>query len=215
MKKLMVVVILIVGLMVLNLYTEHLKCFKVLRYPFQVYKDGTSRINNCIPSGWAGDFRDLKIDHKWTINPKKGTSCMKIEYSAETVGAKWASLNFAQNPYNHWTSIRGGYDLSTAKKIYFYARGNKGDEVVEFRMAPLKGQQAKISKRIELSKEWKKYELELNNKFEDMAGGFSVLVKASDNSGTVTFYIDEIYYTNQDEMIDTVGRVSATKNKIN
>ena len=36
-------------------------------FPFYIYTDCFSRLNHYIPSGWMGDYGDLKINDKWML----------------------------------------------------------------------------------------------------------------------------------------------------
>ena len=45
----------------------------------------------------------------------------------------WAGVAW-QNPANNWGEFDGGYNLTKAKKLSFWARGDKGGEIVEFKL---------------------------------------------------------------------------------
>ena len=75
---------------------------KELGNVFYVYTDRGSRLNHYAPSGWMGDYGDLKLNQGWTKNVrkpdlKKGkgadskqNTCIQIKYTAERKqGAGW------------------------------------------------------------------------------------------------------------------------------
>jgi len=168
--------------------------------PFYVYSDRGAITNHYIPSGWMGDWGDIKFDAGWKENPYLGTTCIKITYTANmSQGARWAGI-YWQNPANNWGTIDGGYDLSKATKLTFWARGEKGGErIEEFKVGGIMGEysdsdSASIGPVI-LNKEWTKYEIDLRGK--DMSyiiGGFCWATNVDVNPEGAVFYLDEIRY---------------------
>src|SRR3989338_5761960 len=75
---------------------------------FKIYTDAKSPDNHYIPSGWMGDYGDIKVDDKFMQNPKSGSTSIKITYTNKaTQGARWAGV-YWQNPPNNWgTPPRG------------------------------------------------------------------------------------------------------------
>ena len=101
---------------------------------FDVYTDQDAGGNHYIPSGWMGDWQDISFNGNSTVNPHGGTSAMEIRYSAEaSQGNKWAGIYF-QYPENNWGDKEGGYDLTGATKLTFWARGKHGGEKAEFKV---------------------------------------------------------------------------------
>ena len=168
--------------------------------PFVVYKDKAARVNHYIPSGWMGDYGDIKLDDSNKDNPQSGTSCIKFTYTAEgKQGANWAGV-YWQNPANNWGEKKGGYDLSSAKKLTFWARGAKGGEqIIEFKMGGLSGTYSDSDSAsigpIELGIEWKQYEIDLKGlDLSYISGGFCWVTNSMANPDGCTFYLDEIKY---------------------
>ena len=96
--------------------------------PFAIYIDGSSSENHYVPSGWMGDYGDLKINEKNTDNPYSGSSSIEVTYNGRaSQGARWAGI-YWQNPPNNWGTRPGGYDLTGSKKLTFWARGQNGGE---------------------------------------------------------------------------------------
>lgn len=146
-------------------------------------------------SGWMGNRDAIKVDEKWAGNPKSGPTCMKVTYSA---AAGFGGIA-AQNPPNDWGDVPGGVDLSGATRLTFWARGEAGGEIVSFKMGIL-GSEKKYSDsasgetpEIRLTKEWKKYTIDLEGKdLRRIKTGFVWAV--SGQGGPVTFYLDDIRY---------------------
>lgn len=205
MKKTIILSLMLVFIFTLSLHAQDdeeavLKGTKVKKMPFYVYTDSFHKKNHYIPSGWMGDYGDIKYNDKWKKKPKTGKSCIQVKYTAERKqGAGWAGM-YWQNPANNWGTSLGGYDLTGAKKLFFYARGAKGGEIIEFKMGGITGQYsdsaASTTGSVELTKKWKLYEIDLEGlDLTFINGGFCVVFSSSANPDGCTFFIDEIYYT--------------------
>ncbi|MFH1457954.1 MAG: hypothetical protein ABIG31_02160 [Candidatus Omnitrophota bacterium] len=173
---------------------------KVEEMPFFVYSDRTSLKNHYIPSGWMGDYGDIKYDGSSKENPYLGDSCVKVIYNGKaTQGARWAGI-FWQNPANNWGTQDGGFDLSKATQLTFWARGEKGGErIEEFKVGGIMGEYSDSDSAtlgpVILNKEWTQYTLDLKGK--DMSyiiGGFCWATNIDNNPEGATFYLDEIRY---------------------
>lgn len=205
--------------------TDTAKCIigkKVKAYPFYVYKDGNSAEDHFFASGLMGDFADLSVDLYNKENPYSGSSCVKIAYKPAAVqGTGWAGL-YWQYPANNWGDIPTGYDLRRATKLTFWARGEKGGEVINtFQMGGISGKYgdtgAKAIGPITLSKDWKQYAIDLHyvdgsiiftkenwqcwpfmEPLSRIIGGFC-WATSLDVSGKnpIVFYLDEIRFENQ------------------
>ncbi|MCX7927228.1 MAG: hypothetical protein N2606_03730 [Candidatus Omnitrophica bacterium] len=168
--------------------------------PFYVYADSGSIKNHFVPSGWMGDYGDIKYDGACKEDPYLGDTCIKIIYTGKVSnGARWAGI-FWQHPANNWGTIDKGYDLSKAQKLTFWARGAKGGErIEEFKVGGIMGEysdsdSASIGPVI-LTKEWKQYTIDLKGK--DMSyiiGGFCWATNVDVNPDGATFYLDEIKF---------------------
>ncbi len=167
---------------------------------FSIYGDGKSPDNHFAPSGWMGDYGDLKINDKFLTNPHSGTTSIQIVYSNKaTQGARWAGI-YWQNPPNNWGTRPGGFDLTGASKLTFWARGEKGGErIEEFKIGGITGEYpdsdvAGIGPVI-LTTEWTKYEISLEGKdLTSISGGFCWAGNLDGNPEGATFYLDDIRY---------------------
>ncbi|MBN2119883.1 MAG: hypothetical protein JW734_02350 [Candidatus Omnitrophica bacterium] len=172
-------------------------------FPFYVYADGSSLDNHYIPSGYMGDFGDVRINVNYKGSAYSGSSCMKVVYTAEgTQGARWSGI-YWQNPVNNWGSRDGGFDLSGATKLTFWAKGeNGGERIEEFKMGGIMGEYSDSDSAgigpVVLTKDWKQYTIDLRGKdLSYVIGGFCWTTNADVNPEGATFYLDEIKYEGQ------------------
>ncbi|MBU1077358.1 MAG: hypothetical protein KKH98_08710 [Spirochaetes bacterium] len=177
---------------------------KIKGFPFHVYYDALhDDINHFYPSGWRGDWSDIKFNGTYQKNPKEGKYCIQIKYTAnQNQKFGWASVSW-QNPAHNWGGIKGGYDLRGAKKFYFYARGEEGNEYAEFKIGGISGLFSDSipmlsTGNVVLTKEWKLYEIDLLDvDLSYISGGLTVVFTKSYNPDGCTIYIDEAYYTDK------------------
>jgi hypothetical protein len=182
---------------------------------FYIFADRGSRLNHYIPSGWMGDYGDLKMNQGWVkgnapakkaakegdaaAGPAEDT-CIQIKYTAERKqGNGWSGI-YWQHPANNWGDKRGGFDLSAYSKMSFEARGEQGGEVIDkFFIGGITGQteegdsdEASISP-VTLTKDWKKYEISLKGlDMSHIIGGFGFAANADANPNGFTLYLDNI-----------------------
>ena len=104
-----------------------------------------------------------------------------------------------QFPEDNWGE-KPGRNLFEAKKLTFQAKGETGDEIVEFNTGGIQGLRyedsfEKTLGRIKLSKEWKQYEIDLTDqKLSSVIGAFVFVASKDANPNGLTFYIKEIYF---------------------
>jgi hypothetical protein len=180
---------------------------------FYIFSDRGSRLNHYIPSGWMGDYGDIKMNQGWVKGNAAGKkkdgaaagtpaedTCIQVKYSAERKqGNGWAGI-YWQHPANNWGDKRGGFDLSAYSKLTFQARGEAGGEVIDkFFIGGITGQteegdsdEASISP-VTLTKDWKKYEVSLKGlDMSHIIGGFGFAANADANPQGFTLYLDDI-----------------------
>jgi len=168
--------------------------------PFYIYADKGAIQNHFIPSGWMGDYSDMKIDVGAADNPYFGKSSIKITYANKASnGARWAGM-YWQYPANNWGGADGGFDLSKATKLTFWARGEKGGErIEEFKVGGIMGEYSDSDTAgigpVVLDKEWKQYTIDLAGKdLSYIIGGFAWATNLDVNPDGAVFYLDEIKY---------------------
>jgi hypothetical protein len=142
-----------------------------------------------------GNHQAIGMDEKCTIDPHSGATCMKLQYRAKDGfgGIVW------QDPANDWGEAPGGHDLSGAKKLTFWAKGENGGESVTFKMgvlgktSPSTIPTARASRTCALTKGWKQYEIDVAGKdLSCIKTGFVWVVGAK--GAPITFYLDDIRY---------------------
>ncbi len=168
--------------------------------PFAIYVENASKDNHYAPSGWMGDFGDLKLNQACTETPRSGNTCIKITYSGKMAqGAGWTGI-FWQQPANNWGEKKGGYDLTGAKQLTFWAKGgNGGEKIAEFKMGGITGEYPDSDSAaigpIELTKEWQKYTIDLAGKdLSNIIGGFCFAASKDDNPNGAIIYLDDIMF---------------------
>lgn len=147
-----------------------------------------------IASGWMGKTEAIALDPKSTTNPKSGATCMKCEFnSADNFGGVvW------QSPANDWGDQPGGLDLSGAKRLSFWARGESGGEKVQFKFGIIEKAKpfhdtASGATTVTLEKGWKRFTIDLAGKdLRRVKTGFVWVV--GDVGKPQTFYLDDIKY---------------------
>jgi hypothetical protein len=169
--------------------------------PFLVYQDKGS-LNRFVPSGYMPTGECIKMDDVWRDNCKDA-SCIKVVYDigCSLKSRRWAGVYWL-NPPDNWGDRKGGYNLTGARRLVFWARGEAGGErIAEFRLGGVgNGREypdsdtASIGPVI-LSKEWKEYEIDLRGKdLTYISGGFAWIANTDDNPSSCVFYLDHIRY---------------------
>ncbi|NTV29709.1 MAG: hypothetical protein HGA80_06490 [Candidatus Omnitrophica bacterium] len=170
--------------------------------PFYVYRDKGFK-NRFTPSGYMPDGQCINLDDGWQYDPKEGKTCIRIIYDivCSKEGRKWAGI-YWQNPPDNWGAKKGGYNLTGATKLVFWAKGEMGGErIEEFRAGGIGGSElypdtdlAFIGPVI-LTKEWKQYTIDLRGKdLSYISGGFAWTTNSDVNPHHCTFYLDDIHY---------------------
>jgi hypothetical protein len=167
---------------------------------FNVYTDAKAPDNHYIPSGWMGDYGDIKFNDKYMTTPHSGTTSIQIIYTnAATQGARWSGI-YWQNPPNNWGTRPGGYDLTGAKKVTFWVRGEKGGErLEEVKIGGITGEYADSDVAgigpLVLTTDWQQFTIDLEGKdLSSISGGFCWATNLDVNPDGATFYFDDIRY---------------------
>lgn len=167
---------------------------KSVTLPFKVYADGTE--NPYISSGYMGNTGAIKMDEKSSDSPHAGATCLRVDYAAAD---NWGGVVW-QHPANDWGNEPGGYNLTGANALTFWARGAAGGEKLTFGFGVIGSDKAFSDtgkgelKETVLTADWKEYCIPLTGK--DLARiktGFFWSLGAQGQP--VTFYLDDIQYT--------------------
>ena len=166
--------------------------------PFYVYEDFMSPKNHYAPSGWMGDVANLELDQSYSQNMHDGKSCIKMRYNAEGL-KQWAGI-YWQHPANNWGDKKGGYNITGATKLTFWARGANGYEIIsEVKIGGISGDYSDTDvawlKKIKLTGSWKKYTIDLSQSdLSSISGGFCIVFSKKDNPKGCTIFLDDIRY---------------------
>ena len=169
--------------------------------PFPIYTNVGSRDNHYVPSGFMPDGQCLEFNDRWLENCHSERTCIKIVYDVECSmeGAHWAGI-YWQNPAHNWGDRKGGYNITGATKLTFWARGEKGGErLEEVKMGGVTGDYPDTDTAfigpIILTPEWKEYSIDLRGRdLSYISGGFSWATNVDVNPESCTFYLDDIRY---------------------
>lgn len=164
-----------------------------------------------IPAGWMGPEDPTSVI-KLSPSPtgcRTGADCVQIRYQG---GATWAGMVWwpkACGPKGTEEAWRRAKDCScsidvlkagnlrAAKRVSFWARGEKGGEVVEFKvgddtLCPLPGRSSGL---LTLSADWKPYEIDLAGL--EMKRTVALFLWSADdlhNQKGATFYLDDVQF---------------------
>jgi hypothetical protein len=163
--------------------------------PFYVYRDGFEGMP-WAPSGWMGAIESLTLNGDHAGNPHEGKACIKMRFVGDVgtwVGVAW------QHPANNWGDQEGGYDLTGAKYLELWARGEYSTEKISIAVGLLGGDKAHpdsgktTAEDIRLTREWQRYRIRLKKlDLSSIKTGFVVVL--SGQGSPVTVYLDSIRF---------------------
>lgn len=169
---------------------------RATKLPLVVYSEATDA-PTFVPSGWMGDAKSIKLDLASKEQPHSGATSLRCEFSATT---GWGGVAW-QHPAQDWGDQKGGFDLTGAKRLVFYARGEQGGEEVSFSFG-LIGREKKYFDsaksslgKTKLTRDWQRYEIKLDGLKSDenlsrIKTGFVWSVGSA--SRPVVFFLDDI-----------------------
>lgn len=166
--------------------------------PFYVYENFQSPNNHYAPSGWMGDVANIELDQSYTQETHSGNSCIKMRFSVDGL-KQWAGV-YWQHPVDNWGDKKGGYNLTGATKLTFWARGANGYEVIsEVKIGGISGVYGDSDvawlKGIKLTGSWKQYTIDLSKSdLSSISGGFCIVFSKKDNPKGCTVFLDDIRY---------------------
>jgi hypothetical protein len=154
------------------------------------------------PSGLMGDIDAIRPT-SWTANPHSGPTCIQIIYDPRfnnSARSRWAGI-YWQYPANNWGDMQQGQNLTGAKNLTFWARGDTGGEIAEFKVGGITGQYPDsieiplTTGVIVLSENWTTYTIDLiGQDLSHVIGGFCWVTNEDQNPVGSTIYLDDIYY---------------------
>lgn len=146
-----------------------------------------------VPTGYMGNTAAIKLDPNSTDSPRAGAHCLRVDYTAKD---NWGGVVW-QFPANDWGDAPGGFNITGAKSVSFWARGARGGEVVSFAAGLIDAEKhypdtakSKLPD-VKLTTEWKRYSIDLtNHDLTRLISGF--LWTLGGQGQPVTFYLDDI-----------------------
>jgi len=134
-------------------------------------------------------------------DPKFGETAVRMTVTFKT--PNWCGLAVACAP-DYWGKEPSvaAWDLRGAKKLVFWARGDKGTESIQVKTMVTGGERfgdsttiAPATPWLSLTKGWKQYELSLEGvDASRVVTNFCVVTNKDHNeNAAITFYLDEIY----------------------
>ena len=166
---------------------------------FVVYSDAADPHNRFGVSGGLGDYDEyVMVVPNCQQSPRSGKTCVRV--SQDEPGTNGWAGGYWLHPKDNWGTVAdGGYDLSGAMRLTFWARGAHGGEVVEFKMGGVYdefGDSAEATTGpVKLGPQWAQYAIDLKGfDLSRVVGGFAWIVMAEDNPEGYTFFIDDIAY---------------------
>jgi hypothetical protein len=166
---------------------------------FYIYHDKGDRQNHYIPSGWMGDYGDLKLNEAYMQDPADGRTAIEWTYNAQAKqGANWAGA-YWQAPANNWGDKPGGYNLRGYKRLTFWAKADRIAKIAEFKVGGITGQYSDTAdvglSNVELGTKWQKYTIDLKDAdLQHIVGGFCWSASRDDNMDGFKLYLDEIRF---------------------
>ncbi len=158
--------------------------------PVNVHSDGAKPA--WIPSGYMGETGAIAMDDKSTDKPHSGATSLKVTYSK---GDGWGGVVW-QDPVNDWGAAAGGWNLTGAKALKFWARGAVGGEKVKFGFGVIGADQpfpdsGKKELAVTLGKEWTEYSIDVAGlDLTRIKTGFMWVVGGQ--GAVVCFHLDDV-----------------------
>ena len=168
------------------------------KLPLTIYSESDDEILYTA-SGWMGDTKSIVLDASSTELPQSGKTNLRCEFNASS---GWGAVAW-QHPADDWGDQGGGFDLTGAKRLVFYARGKAGGEEVTFGFG-LIGQDKRYfdtAKRsldkVKLTMEWQRFEIPVTDlkpteNLTRVKTGFVWTVASPGHP--VVFFLDDIHW---------------------
>lgn len=183
---------------------------------FDVYTDISAAGNHFVCHGKMGDLDAVEMDGCWIEDPHRGSTCIRCVF--ENSGNNWGGFYFLngvlegeeRQPKPNWGDYcEAGFDLSGATELTFWAKGQSGNEVIEFFAfgvghpdKPCPDSSPKKSLGwVPLSTDWEQHRLPLAGMdLSYVIGGFGWVASSAHSRGPeVVFYLDDIKYHLDDQ----------------
>ena len=163
--------------------------------PLVLYDEASRDKPAFVPTGWMGNAKAMKLDEACATKPHSGQTCLKFDFNASDT---WGGIVW-QSPPNDWGDKPGGWNITGAKRLSFWARGEQGGEIASFELGLL-GKDKKYAdsgsaklEKVTLTTEWQSFQIDLAGKdLSRIKTGFAITVAGSGKPFTI--YLDDIQY---------------------
>jgi len=162
--------------------------------PLTVYGDDLAT-PPYVPAGWMGKTEAIALDERCSTQPHGGATCLRVEYRAAD---GWGGVVW-QSPAGDWGDRPGGLNLTGARRLAFWARGETGNEAVEFKLGLLGPEKAFPDSTsaglgtVRLTRDWQEFAIALEGKdLSCIKTGFVWVVAGQ--GAPLVFYLDDIRY---------------------
>jgi hypothetical protein len=185
-----------------------------------VYTDADSAGNHFVARGKIssiGGYDQIpSMNERVSTNCHSGSNCIQAEFIPRNINwGGWVFMNGVlhgneRTPTLNWgDEADAGFNLSGATTLSFWARGDNGEETVEFfafglgrddygyPTKPYPDSPTKVSTgAVRLTSDWKLYSIYVGDlDLSYVLGGFGWIAAAQNNSGnSIKFYLDDIKY---------------------
>jgi len=164
-----------------------------------------------IPAGWmsGAGAPEPFINLEAGADCPTGASCSRFTYSpgGSWGGVYWWSLECGESGAEEaWDRVRAGTcginvleagGFSTIYRLTFWARGERGGEVVEFKIGgtDVSPKPGRSTGKVSLESDWKPYEIDLEGlDLTNAIGLFLWIATDMDNPEGATFYLDSVQF---------------------
>gem|GEM_PF-2576563 len=172
---------------------------------FEVFQNGELR-NGFLPKVWMGDIASIDLDENYQFDYER-RNVIRIAYSPRG-DQGWAGISW-QTPEDNWDN-----NISCATKLTFWARGEEGQEVAEFKMEDVRGDYSYSTSigKIVLSREWEQFEIDLRGiNLARVVGGFVWVTSDHWNPYGAVIYLDDIKFEGSQDIRATQASISLAK----
>ena len=163
--------------------------------PLVVFDGQAGDNNHFVPTGWMGNAKAIRMDQDCRVSPHSGVKCLRFEYQDVS---NWGGIVWQDKP-GDWGEQAGGLDLTGAKRLTFWARGEKGGEEISVKFGllgkekPFPDSSSGGLDDLKLTDQWKQYAIDLSDKnLSCIKTGFCWVAKGS--GLPVMFYLDSIQF---------------------
>jgi hypothetical protein len=163
------------------------------KLPLVVYDESGHDNPPYSPSGWMGNTKAIKLDEKCETRPHAGKTCLRIDYTAPDA---WSAIAW-QHPTNDWGDKPGGWNLTGAKRLSVWMRGETGEETVTIEFGILGREKkfpdtTKVTRAdIKLTSEWREYTLDVPAKADMSRIKTGFVISFRGRGKPTTIYVDD------------------------